>query len=742
MALDDSRVIQAVEEYLASLETGAAPNRKEFLARYPEIGEALAKCLDGLEFVHVVAPQLSETGAVQPLSSASEIQPEGPLGDFRIVREVGRGGMGVVYEAVQISLGRRVALKVLPFAAAMDPKQLQRFKNEAQAAAHLHHTNIVPVFGVGCERGVHYYAMQFIEGQTLAKMIADLRLQNADLPKRADRHAEEPEPRPTGEYHPAPSVPPSEIRQPQSASPPTRPVAGLSTEHSIKSAAYFRTVANLGVQAAEALEHAHDQGVIHRDIKPANLLVDGRGNLWITDFGLAHCQSQAGLTMTGDLVGTLRYMSPEQALAKRVLIDHRTDIYSLGVTLYELLTLEPAFRGSDRQELLRQIAFEEPRSLRRLNKPIPAELETIVLKAMEKNPAERYATAQELADDLRRFLEDKPIRAKRPTLLQRAARWRRRHPALVWSTAIITLILVASVGWILRDWQARRSEAEARVVEALEVAEPKLRLGNPWDPELITAAAKAEAQLASGVVRKNLRQQVEQLLADVAMLVKLENIRLEQAARSRTVVSMRAGADPTYAQGFPGVWHRHRGTGSAQAAVRIGQRAIRLRLAAGWTIGPWPRRGREEPTGNNCWPWPKKRTQIPGGVLSGEAGQRPKGRSGKGDGLQHRSRNCRPRPWPSWGSFWGREEAAKLAVAVLREGQQLYPSDFWINENLAYLLSFKMEPPQFEEAIGFYRAALALRPQSPGCVPKPNPCPGEQGRPGRGRRRMQTGDPP
>jgi serine/threonine protein kinase len=187
-------------------------------------------------------------------------------------------------------------------------------------------------------------------------------------------------------------------------------------------------------------------GVVHRDIKPANLLVDVRGKLWVTDFGLAHCQSQAGLTMSGDLVGTLRYMSPEQALAKRVLIDHRTDIYSLGVTLYELLTLEPAFNGGDRQELLRQIAFEDTRPPRRLNKPIPAELETIVLKAMEKNPAERYATAQELADDLRRFLEDKPIRAKRPTLVQRAGRWGRRHTSVIWSAAIISLILAASLG--------------------------------------------------------------------------------------------------------------------------------------------------------------------------------------------------------------------------------------------------------------------------------------------------------
>src|SRR5207245_5906999 len=148
----------------------------------------------------------------------------------------------------------------------------------------------------------------------------------------------------------------------------SQPVASVTTERSTRTPVYFRTVAHLGVQAAEALQHAHGLGVVHRDIKPANLLLDLRGNLWITDFGLAHCQSQAGLTMTGDLVGTLRYMSPEQALAKRVIIDHRTDIYSLGATLYELLTLQPIFAGRDRQELLRQIAFDEPVRPRQLNR--------------------------------------------------------------------------------------------------------------------------------------------------------------------------------------------------------------------------------------------------------------------------------------------------------------------------------------------------------------------------------------
>jgi serine/threonine protein kinase len=172
-------------------------------------------------------------------------------------------------------------------------------------------------------------------------------------------------------------------------------------------------------------------GVVHQDIKPANLMLDGCGKLWVTDFGLAHVQSEASLTATGDLVGTLRYISPEQALAKRVPINHRTDVYSLGATLYELLTLERAFDGRDRQELLRQVAFEEPRPPRRVSRAVPVELETIVLKAMEKNPAERYAMAQELADDLRHWLEDRPIQARRPSVAQRAGRWARRHKPVV-----------------------------------------------------------------------------------------------------------------------------------------------------------------------------------------------------------------------------------------------------------------------------------------------------------------------
>jgi serine/threonine protein kinase len=462
--LDDPRVIAAVQEYLAALEGGDKLSRSEFLQRHPGIAGALAVCLAGLEFVHQAASGLHASALQRPVAAApadAEAIIGTPLGDFQLLHEIGRGGMGVVYEAEQLSLGRRVALKILPFAAALDPKQLQRFKNEAQAAAHLHHTNIVPVFGVGCERGVHYYAMQFIEGQTLAAVIAELRHSGGNDEGRMT-HDE--------------GSPNDEARMPKQPSPPDalkRDETPIGLRHStldilsslgIRHSSFCRTVANLGIQAAEALEHAHQLGIVHRDIKPANLLVDGRGHLWITDFGLAHCQSQAGLTMTGDLVGTLRYMSPEQVLAKRLLIDHRTDIYSLGVTLYELLTLEPAFSGSDREELLQQIAFQEPPPPRKQNKAVPRELETIVLKAMEKNPEGRYATAQELTDDLRRFLENKPIRAKRPTRVQRVAKWCRRNPLLAGALSAVaaSLVLGTVVAWLLAAWALTEAERARR----------------------------------------------------------------------------------------------------------------------------------------------------------------------------------------------------------------------------------------------------------------------------------------
>jgi serine/threonine protein kinase/WD40 repeat protein/Flp pilus assembly protein TadD len=484
----ESLVAVVVDAFMERVRRGEAPEVEDYARRHPQIAAILRHVLPALEVIGSSASGRSGSRSAGP----AEIEPEAPLGDYRIVREVGRGGMGVVYQAVQISLGREVALKVLPFAAALDPRQLQRFKNEAEAAAHLHHTNIVPVYGVGSERGVHYYAMQYIEGQTVAAVIVELRrLAGLDTDKRdepAGLAAGLTRELTSGRWAPAvrgagagamaamADGPESSARPEADGTPVVagRSPASPSTDHSTRKPPYFRTVAHLGVQAARALEHAHSMGVIHRDIKPANLIVDTGGNIWITDFGLARLQGGAELTVTGDLVGTLRYMSPEQALGQRVVVDHRTDVYSLGMTLYELLALEPAFGGRDRSELLRQIAFAEPRRLRLLNEAVPADLETIVLKAIEKASGERYATAEELADDLQRFLDDRTIRARRPTIWERARKFTRRHrPAVATAAvaAVLLLVAVSVVASLAAVWLGKERDATLKQLEATQKAE-------------------------------------------------------------------------------------------------------------------------------------------------------------------------------------------------------------------------------------------------------------------------------
>jgi eukaryotic-like serine/threonine-protein kinase len=442
-----SELARVLDAYLAAVEAGEAIDPEALVAAHPEIADRLRSCLAVLRVASQVEGSADLGVAIDPSVDTC-------LGDFRILRIIGRGGMGIVFEAEQVSLRRRVALKVLPFAAALDPQQSRRFQIEAQAAAQLHHTNIVPIFSVGCERGVHYYAMQYIQGQTVAALIGDLRrlteleaaadaatgislatevisgrLDPAPAPSRRPIEESVAEGRATG--IPAGRVTPD----------PAHPVASLD---STRTHAYFRTMAHLALQAAEALDHAHRLGIIHRDIKPANLLVDVRGNLWITDFGLARMQADSSLTMTGDILGTLRYISPEQSSARREIVDHRTDVYSLGATLYELLTLQPAYDGRDRAELLHQLAFGEPKPPRSWNPAIPRDLETIVLKALARDVPNRYATAQELADDLRRFLDQRPIQARRPSVWKHAEKWARRHKTLVASLIVVTSLAVIS----------------------------------------------------------------------------------------------------------------------------------------------------------------------------------------------------------------------------------------------------------------------------------------------------------
>ena len=451
---DESLLGRVAEEYFLAVERGERPSLSNYAERYPKIAAEIRELF----------PALTLVGS--SLNAASEGSPQGQrtvrkLGDYQLIREIGRGGMGIVYEAEQLSLGRRVALKVLPYAAMLDKQQLARFKNEARAAATLVHPNIVSIYSIGSERGVHFYAMQLIEGQSIADIIDAMRaISGARNPVGAATMA---------------------VTDEESLTADTEPAAARSTLPDFDSHEYCRVVACLGIQAAEAIDHAHRNGILHRDVKPANLMVDEAGKLWITDFGLARIEADAGMTMTGDLLGTIRYMSPEQSLAKRAVVDHRSDIYSLGVTLYELLALRPAVIGDDRHELLHQIAFDEPIALRRINNRIPLQLDTIIHKAIRKSAEQRYETAQEFAEDLRRFVDNEKIKAKPPVWRDRMQNWSRRHPAALWSFTsmllVATILSIASAVLISQAYQreaAQRRSAEAereRTTKALLIAQ-------------------------------------------------------------------------------------------------------------------------------------------------------------------------------------------------------------------------------------------------------------------------------
>jgi serine/threonine protein kinase/Flp pilus assembly protein TadD len=674
-----------VEELTARLQAGEPIDPAAVLRDHPDHADQLARLLPALELL----ADLSRTGGGSaPFGGWGADPPPlgGTLGDFRILGEVGRGGMGVVYEAEQIALRRRVALKVLPFAATLDARQLQRFKNEAQAAAQLHHPNIVPVYGVGCERGVHYYAMQFIDGRSLAELIEGLR---------------------RGPGRPAP------------AAETDRPAA---TARPVRDPAYFRTAADLAAQAAGALEHAHGLGVVHRDVKPANLLVDAAGRLWVTDFGLARVQTDARLTLTGDLVGTLRYMSPEQALAQPAGVDHRADVYSLGATLYEMLTLEPAFAGPDRQGLLRQIAFDDPRPPRRVNPAVPAELETVVLKAMAKAPAERYATAQEFADDLRRFLEDRPVRARRPSWPERARKWARRHRPAVWSAAaalLVTLaVLAGSVGWVLRDRSTRQARAADEVRAALDEAR-RARQEGRW-PQAQAAAGRAEALLRDAAAEPELAERLRGLLRELAeeeadrrLVARLEELRLLQSEVQDERFDLER-ALPDYRRAF-----QDYGLGPAQepgeAAARLLGRPERVRGTLAAALDHWLILARHKKAPEADW---LARVLVAADTDAWRQRVRAARERDDRPALERLAREADVTAQPPEALFLlemslRQRHAFGSAVALLHRAREASPGDFWFNHNLGLALQ-QCQPPRYGEAIRFLTAAVALRPQSPG----------------------------
>jgi WD40 repeat protein/serine/threonine protein kinase len=495
-------VERLAEEFAARLRRGERPALSEYTAQYPQYAEQIQELFPALAMMEQLKPAEGDLTGPENAPRPEDVPPLECLGDYRIVREVGRGGMGIVYEAEQQALGRRVALKVLPRKLLADSQHRRRFEREARLAAKLHHTNIVPVFGVGEQDGLPYYVMQFIQGLGLNEVLEELtRLRAGGEPQRAAAYPQLPAGKELSAADVARSLltgpfelgvldasldqsPADHAGEEPLAAPSTGRLgkhrsdssvvlpgqSGPSGQRKAKSPTYWQSVAQIGVQVAGALEYAHQQGVLHRDIKPSNLLLDRRTTVWVTDFGLAKAADSEDLTNTGDVLGTLRYMPPE-AFEGRT--DACSDLYSLGLTLYELLAFRPAFDEKDRNKLIKQVTTGEPPRLNQLNSEVPRDLVTIVHKVIDRDPHQRYASAGELAADLQRFTDDEPIKARPIGTAERLWRWCRHNPLLAGALTAVaaTLILGTVVAWFLAAWALNEKGRADSQRQAAQLAE-------------------------------------------------------------------------------------------------------------------------------------------------------------------------------------------------------------------------------------------------------------------------------
>ena len=428
-------VEEAFHEYLEILKDGSRPKAEEFLGTQdPDIREELARVLDDYQALSTAF------GA-----TTSGFRPGGVVGDFRLVQEIGRGGMGTVWEAEQISIGRSVALKILHPHYCLTSAGLLRFQREAAAAGRIDHSGVVTVYAIGESEGVHYIAQQLVgDGQSLADWIGELRESGETLPED------------------------------------------------------YRKAARIIAEVAGAVEAAHREGVIHRDLKPGNILLGPDGKPRVGDFGLASVAGNPALSRTGDFQGTLAYMSPEQAASRRMGIDERTDIFSLGATLYEALAGVRPFEGDSPQQIVRKILQEEPADPRRYRSRIPRDLAVICLRAMEKRPENRFACMDELAADLLRFLNGESIRSVPPGWPVRAARWCRRHP---WPTAaaVLTLTGLSAVSALWIQNRAAWQESERSLAITSRVLDLTSELLEGLDPDSSSRPLRADAELAARI---------------------------------------------------------------------------------------------------------------------------------------------------------------------------------------------------------------------------------------------------
>lgn len=642
---------------------------------------------------------------VVTLDEALTEQPGRVIGPYKLMEQIGEGGMGLVFVAEQQQpVRRKVALKVIK--PGMDSKSvIARFEAERQALALMDHPNIARVFEAGTtDSGRPYFVMELVKGVSVTDY--------------CDQHR-------------------------------------LTTRQRLE----------LFIPVCQAVQHAHQKGIIHRDLKPSNVLVavhDVAPVVKVIDFGVAKAMGQQLTDKTvytgfAQMVGTPLYMSPEQAGLSSLDVDTRSDIYSLGVLLYELLTGTTPFDS----ETLRQASYDEMRRIireeepprpstrlstlergalstvserrgaepRQLSQLVRGELDWIVMKALDKDRNRRYESANSLAQDVQRYLDDEPVLACPPSAGYRLRKFARRHKVgLAGATLALAMLAVmaGSVGWVAGDRGTRRARAEERVLEALEVAELRLPDGNPHAADLVTAVRQAEAQLDSGLVSAALRQRVERVLADQAMLARIEEIRLAKAEMKDKYFDT-PGADPAYATAFRKYGIDVEALGVQEAGTQIRGRMIALHLAVAlddWALARRDREkkagtlGKRDPTEALSWQQLLQVAQVADpdpwrGALREALAKDQEGREDlKKLAVSAPIQKLSPTTVYLFGHALAKQEGTVLAVEVLRKGQQRYPADFWINQELANGLA-EMQPPQLDEAIGFYHAALALRPQHP-----------------------------
>jgi len=572
------------DEFLDRYRRGERPPLSEYTDRHPELADEIRELFPLLQEMESARSDGESHGAADDTThDATPLPRLRELGEYRILREVGRGGMGIVYEAEQISLSRRVALKVLPQQLLLNENHQRRFEREARSAGKLHHTNIVPVFGVGQADGYHFYVMQFIPGLGLDEVIDEVRRMNAPgsdgssapaagslrVVQRRDVSAADvaqslvtgqfERTRITNESGDATLI--SALQEEAARNKVDRSSTShsasdsfavsssssmLGTSSSVSSGrgqhTYWVSVAHIGRQVAEALDYAHKQGVLHRDIKPSNLLLDLRGTVWVTDFGLAKANDQKDLTHTGDILGTIRYIPPESFEGTA---DVRGDVYSLGLTLYELLALRPAFDEQERHKLIKQVTTSIPERLEKLNPQIPRDLVTIVHKAIDRDPEHRYQTPREMAEDLERFGHDEPIRARRSTPWDRVRKWARRNPALAAaSAAVVFLLMTVTVVSVVAYQQTAAALILAQQSAEQAKANEELARQNEEAAQKNAEEAQEQRNLAREVVDKMFTQVAEDWMANNASLEPLQEQFLQDALDFYTQLSQEKTNDP------------------------------------------------------------------------------------------------------------------------------------------------------------------------------------------------------